>query len=277
MGRIKELELAIARHEKHGREDSWTTHYRNRLAYENAMLDACGGRAAVVEMVPGGFYNDAQIQRITKSPATGQAVSVMVKGRCRVYNRATGGYVVEDGLHCINIERDTAGAYRAPTAEELAAFEAGKKAEKKERAKAKKDLPPEPKLINPTDEDAERLQALLNANILASLRSRASEFKPSEVLRITQAVYSANSGGSYARAGTKSICGGGVVFHCYSQFYGDERKQLLEKQGPIICHVRTAHRSAFYSPDRVVILTDKPQKPLPAAVWASVAAETVKV
>jgi len=152
-------------------------------------------------------------------------------------------------------------------------------AAKKAKAEAKKLLPPDPELINPTDADAERLQALWNAKASAGLTGYNLEnFKPSQVVRITQAQYSAHSKGTYANAGTKGLCAEGVPFRAYSGLYAEKRTAALAKQGPVLCKVRRANRLKFYSPERVVILTDKPQKPLPASVWlpyvAPVAVET---
>jgi Domain of unknown function (DUF3560) len=266
LGRIKELELAIARHEKYGRDDSWTNHFRLRLAYENAMLEAAGGRASCVEMVVGGWWGGLRIHGINRSTVTGLVTSLDVFGTFHTYKK--GERVAVEGVHSINIERDTAGKYQAPTPEELAEFEAAKKAEKKAKREAKKDLPPAPKLTNPTDEDAERLQALFNAEMLASLGDLKDYFIPSAVLRITQDAYSENSKGSYAMWETVDICANGVAYRSYSQYRSAEREAALAKQGPILCSVRIAHRSDFYSPSRVIVLTDKPQKPLPAGVWS---------
>lgn len=242
MGRIKELELAIARHEKYDRADAWTLHFRNRLAYENAMLEAVGGRAVVVEMVPGGFYDGMRIHRITKSQATGQPVSVMVRGKCRVWSHAVNGYTVVDGLHCINIERDTAGRYQAPTAEDLAQFEAEKKVDAKAKREAKKDAPPEPKLVNPTDEDAERLQAIWNE------KKYHYSNEPQKVLRITQAQYSEGLKNQVCK--TQDIMGGGR----------QPGPSHWGSNTPTLAKVRSYR-------GRVVILTDKPQAAFTPIVW----------
>ena len=57
----------------------WSRHLELRLAYENQMLEAQGGRAAFVEMEAGGFVGKHQITKVTKSPATGRVVSVEVE------------------------------------------------------------------------------------------------------------------------------------------------------------------------------------------------------
>jgi hypothetical protein len=268
MGRIKELELAIARHEKADWESEWTKHFRLRLAYENQMLEACGGRAAVVDMVVGGFYKGQRIHQINKSHATGNVVSVKVFGSFMTYRM--GDRVPVEGLYLENVERDDEGAYRAPTAEELAQFEAEQKAKKQAKKETKKLAPPEPKLINPTDADAERLQTLWNERMLLGLNDyQRPSFKPSQVLRLAQSQYSEHSKGTYCNAKTQEICPEGVQYRCYSQYYGEARTKALAKQGPVLCLVRLANRPEFYAPERVIILTDKPQKPLPESVWLS--------
>src|SRR5207244_2536602 len=105
----------------------------------------------------------------------------------------------------IDVERLGTDVYREPTAEELAAFLADRKTEKK--AALKKETIP---LINPTDEEAERLQAAWNErardehekrNIYSSPEARerhSAQFNPAQVCRITQATYSQNSKGAYA-------------------------------------------------------------------------------
>ncbi|MET0263383.1 MAG: DUF3560 domain-containing protein [Rariglobus sp.] len=240
MGRVKELELAIARHEKNERDDAWTNHYRLRLAYENQMLEACGGRAAVVEMVVGGFWKGQRIHGINKSPVTGNVVSLDVWGKYTSWRR--GNLVQFEGVYLENIERDGEGHYRAPTPEELAEFEAAQKAAKKAKREAKKDAPPEPKLINPTDADAERLQALWN------LKKYHYSSEPQTVLRLTQAEASAAlKAGSVS---TKEIVGGGF------RLKGNHDAAEL----PVVAKVRSSNA-------RVVVITDKPQTAFPDFVW----------
>lgn len=269
MGRIKELEADLRRMEANPElYPNWLPHTRLRLAYENQMIKAAGGRAAVVEMQVGGWVGGKQIRKVVKSPVTRLVVSVEVMGLYTDWrtNRIVNAPVL------MNIERSTADAYTPPTAEDVAAMAKIKADEKAARPKVEK-----PALINPTDADAERLQALWNTEMLAGLRDyNRDNFKPSTVLRITQAHYSAHSKGSYANAGTKDICHAGAIYRRFSQLTRDQRADALSKQGPILCSVRRANRLEFYAPDRVIVLTDKPQKPLPASVWvAHVAVEGI--
>jgi len=236
--------------------DRWRSHYTNRLNYERAMLENEGGSAAAVDIVPGGWFGQHQVYKVNKSRETGRVVSVMIKGEwghTRVGDRRVYlNHANSDGLAKMNIERLGEDAYRPPTAEEAEAFKAEQAAMKaaKKKANAAK-----PKLINPTREDAEKLQALFNER----------EKFPSEVREMTQAEYSARSKGTYARYQTKAITekarpphprGGGV-------------------HGRVIFKIRTGPRTTdkLYAADSVVVITDKPQKPIP---WVAMEAEKSK-
>lgn len=254
----------------------WAKHYELRLAYENQMLEAQGGRAAFVEMEAGGFIGTFQIQKVNKSTATGRVVSVNVLAPSRQYSDGKGKVYGPDyppplTTHTLKVERMGANVYRAPTDEERAAFAE----DKKEARKAAAAGPKGPSLTNPTDEDAERLQALWNDAARARFRSMYDKpFLPAVVLRMTQGVYTANSTGTYARAGTMDVCRAGYV---PSGHWSNEARARDAAAGPVLCKVR-----ATQSPDkeqqperpdalRVIVITDKPQKELPLALWASVA------
>lgn len=261
-------------------DQDWANHYALRLAYENQMLEAQGGRAGVVEMVPGGWLlggrrlgsEARQIVKVNKSPVTGRVVSVLVRdNRPSAVNHWGNPYpegVTKTLLHTVEVERMSPDAYRAPTAEEMDAYEA----KEKEAKKARKAAAPAPvPLVNPTDADAERLQALWNA---AAMAERVESYKrqgynwavtdcePQTVLRLTQATYSTASKGSYARACTREVFAGGI--ECSGHYQALEK--LTAKHGRAVCQVRRTS-GGNYSASRVIVLTDKPQKALPAAVW----------
>lgn len=270
--------LYLAAHSEIGEEGDWLTHYRLRLAYENQMLEAQGGRAGVVEMVPGGWLRggrrlrneERQIVKVNKSPATGRVVSVLVRD-----NHASScnhwGNLFPDGIakvlsRTVEVERMDPDAYRAPTAEELAAFQTKQKADKNARkASAPAPIP----LVNPTDADAERLAALWNANRRSDFDKRHGanakfyEFKPCEVRRMPQAFYSAHSKGSYAKAETRELCALARLAerNTYHDYSGQAERAA--EHGPALCEIRTTG----FDPVHIIILTDKPQKPLPASVW----------
>lgn len=275
LGRIKELELAIARYENYPSSyGAWLNHLKLRLAYENQMIEAQGGRAACVEMEPGGFIGNHQIHKVTRSPVTGQVVSVELR-----YMSETNHYGTpwRDGKGArlismlYNIERLPANAYRPPTDEERAAFAAALKTKRKAQAAAAKEKAAKGEncpLVNPTDEDAERLQAIWNERARAEREEHlrrngyASEFIPARVERMTQDRYSYLSSGR-GHMETTAICGNGEKQALNTYTRQDERK----KQGPAVCKVRTRYNTEWHTPRSVIILTDKPQKPLPAKVW----------
>jgi hypothetical protein len=141
----------------------------------------------------------------------------------------------------IEVERLKKEVYRAPTAEELEAFNAAKAADKKQKAET---LPKAPPLINLTDEEAEKLQAVWNVGCRAGYTN-----EPGAVIRMTQDEYSAKSKGGFACAKTYDIVGGGQKVN--TAYYAENF--------PTVARVRGSHNS-------VVVITDKPQKPAPA-VW----------
>jgi hypothetical protein len=219
----------------------WVNHYNLRLAYENQMIEAQGGRAAFVEMVPGGKIGGLLIVKVNKSPATGRVVSVFVKGprierhAYKVRNVTGADY----SLHQVETERLATSAYTAPTAESLAELEALNAARK--AATPKNTCP----LINPTFEDAEHLQKLWN------MASR----EPAQVLRMTQAEYSARSGGNYSSFETVTISEHGTE-------YRDRCGSMSRDARCAVFKVRKGPGGGFNTADRVIIITDKPQKAL---------------
>ncbi len=174
------------------------------------------------------------------------------------------------GLVKVDVERFGADRYRAPTDEEREQFKAEQAAQKKAKA-AKRKANPAPKLINPTDEDAAKLQAIWNARATESVRDYnkrqgfdAATDNPQEVLRVTQAQYSARSKGSYASFQTISVMANGLR--------DDSRSgRTTTRTAPIAFKVRKAYASGSgytRAADRVIVITDKPQKPLPLD-WAN--------
>ena len=229
----------------------WQAHHENRLAYERAMLANEGGTAADVEMVPGGFIGREQVHGVNKSPVTGKVVSVKLM-------RASGWR--NDGpekLTAVNVERLPEGAYRAPTPEELSEF-----LERTSKAKAEKKAtaPKAPALINPTDADAEKLQAEWN-RVAKGRHEKAKsygEFPASTVWRMTQAEYSARSKGDYGTCNTSDISENLRIIR--TNYLGSDSRDRVT-----VFKVRTGSPgvSSLSACRRVVVVTDKPQKPLP--------------
>ncbi len=116
---------------------------------------------------------------------------------------------------------------------------------KERKASAKQSCP----IINPTPEQAEKLQAHWNA-----LSAKGKYGSPSERLEMTQAHYSANSGGDYGRYSTISI-----------DAEGKQVRPHRKDVGVAVCRVRVGS-GQLYGANRVITLTDKPQKDFPFCV-----------
>lgn len=256
--RILRLEADMRRW---ARGERWTAHYNLRLTYERAMLAEEGGSAADEQMEVGGFFGSHQIWKVNKSPATGRVVSLGFWGQHPWRTNADGSPVM--GIQTYNIERLPEGNYRPATAEELAAFKV-KQAESKKEQKAKG--PKVASLINPTNEDAERLQAAWNAKRKAAHEANRSSrpYQPSTVFYMKQAVYSAVAKGTYSHFETVEVCEHGQQ---PARQYGRN-----SDASPVAFKVRKGYGGDggySYAADRVVVITDKPQKPLPLD-WAEV-------
>lgn len=208
------------------RSDRWSLHYRLRLEYENAMLASEGGKVTDVDIVPGGWFGKTQVQGVNKSPATGRVVSVKVNGQDHRGNPA---------VISINVERLGADAYRAPTAEELKAFKAAK------NANNPKTIP----FLNPTKKDAEKLQAIFNAGC----------DRPGSVKESTQAKYS-------ARAKTSDWIFPVFVTNDGDYVYYKPDVNKAKADGTLLFKVRT-DSNGFTGARNIIVLTDKPTKPLP--------------
>lgn len=263
MGRIKALEADLRRSTE---GSAWHTHLTLRLGYENQMLAAQGGRLEQCEVLAGGKLGGRLILKVSKSSVTGRATS------CDIIGPRVDGWAyqvsnipgTEWAAYKFDLERLAPDAYTAPTPESLAELAALKK-----QIKAADTTPAAPPLINPTDEDAERLQAIWNENARLDLEVRnkryggtLADFKPSSVLRVTQASYSHNSKGTYAAAGTRAVFAGGV--ECDNYYSAAEK--MRKKYGREVCMVRRTS-GGNYLASRVIVITDKPQKKLPAQVW----------
>ncbi|MHA1573785.1 MAG: DUF3560 domain-containing protein [Alphaproteobacteria bacterium] len=214
-------------------------HVRLRLAYENQMLEAQGGRLASTGMEIGGTLGGKVIAKVNKSSKTGRVVSVAVIGpKVDGWAYKTKNVDGTDyALYTIATERFAQSAYTAPTDESRAKLGEFKAAQKAAKSKA----PAQAKLINPSEDEAEKLQAIWNAK-----RSTwEDERKP---VKMTQAAYSSRSKGSYAPGRTAKLAAGG------------QRITSWRDDRPAVVKVREFQ-------GRVVIIVDKPQKALPAQVW----------
>lgn len=229
----------------HFNETRWGKHYALRLAYERAMLENEGGSAAAVEMEPGGTIGKYLVIRVHKSNTTKAVVSVTV------YAPGTEVWGKKVDFQRINIQRFGSDIYKPPTDEgraEAARLLAGISEKKKARNAGA------PKLINPTREAADALQAAINADC-ARKYARCGRPEVFEVLELTQAQYSAKSGGNYSPFDTYYVRAGGRLDRTSRDMYVGDLDKL-----PIACKVRACSVSWGY---RVIVLTDKPQAALP--------------
>lgn len=269
MGRIKRLETDLRKMlAMYGACDlsaiakRWALHYELRLAYERQMLEAQGGRAGDMDIEAGGYIDGAMIVKVNKSGVTGRVVSAHLKVKqiegwaYRVRNVPGSDYA----LMQVNVERMNPGRYKAPTEADRESFKVWKKADSKQR-NAK--LPKAPPLVNPNEKDAQRLQDSINERRV-ELRARGAYIGSGadtlEVCKITQAKYSECSKGAYAKVETRQLAGGAQVFDRHSDCYSGKRAKRVAAMGPVVCKVRMFG-------ERVIVITDKPQKKLPAAVW----------
>ena len=213
----------------------YAAHLTNRLIYENAMLENEGGKASEIEMIPGGWIGGNQIQRVNRSPLTKRITSVAVVVTKRDGTKTLG---------VRNIERLGADDYIAPTPEELAAF-----------VPFKVERPKTPPLINPTLEDAEKLQAIWNAHAQ----------RPAEIWPMTQAEYSTRS--KHDNTKTTEVTERGL--QSATHYMGHRTNGAVD-----VFKVRYGFKGRdFYASYSVIVITDKPQKALPWELMAELCAE----
>jgi len=216
-------------------------HTKLRLSYEKSMIEASGGCAADLDLVVGGYLSGFQIHTINKSSASKKITSVKL--------------INSDGsLKRINIERMEKPEYTAPTKADLEKLKAFKKAQKDELSKQ----PKKPSLLNPTLEDAQRLQDTWNQKAEERM-SKQDWYKKgeycSDIVTMTQAECSARSKGSYSSVSTKYIGIDGN--QTYKQYYGNTVEGAVFK----IRYMTSG--GTLYGAYRVVVITDKKQHELP--------------
>lgn len=207
----------------------WVEHLKFRIDYERAMLGDEGGTAAEADIVIGGYVRGFRVVSVKRSPVTSRVVSVEI--------------LHEGKPRRINVERLPEGAYVPPTEEQLREF---LQSEAIRKAEIKATKPKSPSLINPTEEDAQRLQGMWNA----------SAKHPSEIWRMTQEEYSARSRGSYGACESAEVDEQGKKR--WESYMGKSGRETVFK-------IRIGRPSGqqIYGADRVVVITDKPQKPIP--------------
>lgn len=130
-------------------------------------------------------------------------------------------------------------------------------------------------LINPTLADAERLQAVWNLQERVAGKAAGNEgrAKPNTVKAVTQALYSANSGGSYSAFETVEISADG------RRVWGRGSAMAVHPAPlPAVARVRIySGGSEFYKPRAIVHISDKPAKALPIDLDAIEAATALEL
>jgi len=113
-------------------------------------------------------------------------------------------------------------------------------------------------LINPSREQAEQLQRIWNLRMVAARKGKQGAATPNEVRATTQAFYSANSKGDYDVFKTVEIAADGRPVRM--GWRGNKRV----RSGEPVARIRISSLgNHFYQPDAVIVITDKPSKPLP--------------
>lgn len=121
-------------------------------------------------------------------------------------------------------------------------------------------------LINPTLEDAERLQALFNQRMVEACTKPGQNAKPNEVTQMTQARYSAYSKGTHFFKTVEFTADGQIIRQTWAN-----HQPAKTGEPAFRCRIYTG-QSGFYKPNSIVVITDKPAKPLPIA-WPSAQVE----
>lgn len=116
-------------------------------------------------------------------------------------------------------------------------------------------------LINPTKEDAERLQALWNKQMFDAVAAKNDKYtvaKTAKVTEVTQAVYSANSKGDYSAFETVEISADGQIVRTIWR-----NMERVRNAKPAF-RVRISNRAYdSYKAPSVALIADKPGKELP--------------
>jgi len=247
-GRILTLEAEQRAYPKDS--GRWGAHVYLRLTYERAMLENEGGSAGNVEMEIGGRIGSYLILQIHKSNVTKAVVSVTVSTPgANVWGRAV-------NRQKINIQKFGEDIYTAPTPDDLAEAKAliGARSDAMKASNATA-----PKLLNPTDEDAQKLQDAWNDATTAKRSFYGKGKPPAAVARMTQAAYSARSKGDYSPA--SSVFVGPDYVPTHQQYRGNVADGAAFK-------IRQISPGDYCGCNCVVIITDKPRHPIPACVAA---------
>jgi len=217
----------------------WISHILNRLAYERSEL----GEVSRFE----GELTATQIQAFAREHGAHKPKASKQGDQWLLSSSVALPLHIADGKalvlsHSQWCDLMQASGYEVPNA--------------KPRRKSMKKIVP---LINPTKEEAERLQAQWNAKVQASKgHTTYGGIKPSSIRMMKQAVFSANSKGDYSPFNTIELDSqGNKVWHSYKGASAEA-----------VCRIRTSSGGgSLYSPESIIVLEDKLAKTLPIE-WA---------
>jgi hypothetical protein len=209
----------------------WADHLTMRLTYETAIYSAQVGETfESLDIVKGGTVGNYIIHRVNKSKLSGEVNSIGVLGT--QYNSEVPAIVT------IKTATFKASSYEAPTPESLEQLKAEKLTLRGNREKPIS-------TINPTPEDAQKLQDIWNAQ-------RKEGTEAPGIYECSQARFS-----DYRRSQMTTI----YSLDKYGQIINYHRNSDAEA----VCKIRV-RRAPMYDygrPDSVISLNDKKQKPLP--------------
>lgn len=239
--------------------DRWINHLNLRIGYENQMLKAqLGSLACEADWEKGGTIGKYVIHKINRSPKTKLINSISVLGECW-YRKDKNGRPLKCLVN-VSTEGMKADEYKAPTPESLKRLE-------EEKALLSEGKTEKPKLINPTIEEAQKIQDFWNQRIIESRKAYYAENNmkwtdekemnlKTEITVLTMAEYKKYSGGSYAP-------------HQTEDFKSDWTRSMHYAR-EIAFKMRISSRNKasdnFYAPNSVIVISDKKQHKLPARV-----------
>lgn len=240
------LEISLEHHykmvesEKRGR---WIAHLLNRLAYERSELGE-------VERFDGEL-TPVILQAFLREHGTDSPKAAKSeKGFKAVSDAPLPVHICADLVEELDLSADEWRDLMQSCGYEVPAKKA-----RKASTSAKAALP----LINPTKEDAEKLQALWNARMASAVeKQKYGTHKIAALTEITQERYSANSKGDYSPFEAIELDAAG--FEVRTVWRGMERV----KSGVPVCRLRVSTAGYdSYKAKSVIIITDKTAKSLP--------------
>ena len=213
----------------------WINHILNRLAFERCELgDVARYTGALTAVILQAFAREHGAHK-PKATQDGEKWTIQstVDLPAHIANGKTSTLYPEAWAELMH-----ASGYEVPTP-------------KPRRRSTKTQVP----LINPSKEEAEKLQAIWNAKALEKHNGvTLGGVTPSDIRAMSQAKFSANSKGSYSAFSTIELdLNGNKVWSSYKG-----------KTAEPVCRIRTGSGGgSIYSPASIIVIEDKPSRPLP--------------